>query len=98
MVVHSDLHALDAALPKLSFGKIQMPQDVEHKPVLALHERVEAPHSFVSCFFDQPLGQARSYALALPAILHEGRVLGSLVARFAVVAYDGDDLVGLFGI
>jgi hypothetical protein len=35
----------------------------------------------------------------LPAILDEGRVLGSFVARwFAVVAHNSDDLVGIFGV
>jgi hypothetical protein len=98
LVVQSNLYALDAALPNLSFGKIQMAQDVEHTPVLALHERVKAPHPFVSCCFNQSLGQSSSYAQPLPAILHEGRVLGSLVARFAIVAHDGDDLVPMVGI
>jgi hypothetical protein len=34
-----DLHELDATLPKLSFGKIQITQNIQHTGVLALHER-----------------------------------------------------------
>jgi hypothetical protein len=36
--------------------------------------------------------------LALPAIFDDGRVLGPLFARFAIVAYDRDDLVWIVGI
>ena len=34
----------------------------------------------------------------MPAIFDDGRVLGLLFARFAVVAHDGDDLVLIVGI
>jgi hypothetical protein len=44
------------------------------------------------------MGQGCSYPLALPTILGKRSVLGSLVTRFAGVAYDSDDLVWVFGI
>ena len=84
---------LDAVLSALVLGKIQMSKKLQHARVLALHHRVEVPNPFVSRFVDQPAGQVYLHLEALPTVLDEGRVLGLLAIRFAVVAHERDDLV-----
>jgi hypothetical protein len=96
--VQSNLHYLLTVFYSLMFGKIEVPENVQHTPVLALYERVKEPNPVPSRYFDQPMCQARPYTLALPPILDERRVLGSLVTRFASVAHDGDNLVGVLGV
>ncbi len=93
-----NLHYLLPVFHSLMLRKIEVPKHVQHTLVLALYERVEETNPVTSRYFDQPMGQACPYLLALPPILDQRRVLGSLVARFAGVAYDGDDLVGFLGI
>jgi hypothetical protein len=88
-----NLHYLLTVFHSLMLWKIEVPQNVQHPLVLALHERVKETNPVTSRYFDQPMCQARPYLLVLPPILDDGCVLGSLVARFAGVAYDGDDLV-----
>ncbi len=70
-----------------------MPKEFQHARVPAHHQRVEGPNPVIPRCVDQPTGQAYTYALALPAIFDDGRVLGPLFARFAIVANDRDDLV-----
>ena len=91
------LHYLLTVFHSLMLGKIEVPQNVQHTLVRALYERVKEPNPVTSRYFDQPMCQARPYTLALPPILDERRVLGSLVTRFASVAHDGDNLVGVLG-
>jgi hypothetical protein len=43
------------------------------------------------------MGQSCPYPLALPTILDERSVLGSLVTRFAGITYDGDDFLWVLG-
>jgi hypothetical protein len=93
-----NLHYLLPVFHSLMLGKIEVPKHVQHTLVLALYERVKETNPVTSRYFDQPMCQACPYPLALPPILDQRRVLGSLVARFAGVAYDGDDLVGVLGI
>ena len=82
-----NLHHLLAVFLSLLFGKIDVPENVQHTLVLALYKRVEGANSVTSRFFDQPIGQACPYRLALPPILDERRVLGSLGTRCAGLAH-----------
>lgn len=94
-----DLHVLNVtALSALLFWQTQMPKQFQHTPVFAHHQCVEAPNAFISCFADQLAGQGYPYPVALPAILDEGRVLGSFVTRLAVIACESDDLVRVVGV
>jgi hypothetical protein len=95
-----DLDALDPLFLILAYllGKVQMPQELQHLPVLAHPHRIETPNPFVFGFVDQLAGQGYPYPVFLPAILHDCRVLGFFVlAPFAVVAHDRDDLVRVVG-
>ena len=48
---------LGALLFVLLFGKIQMPKEFQHTPVLARHQRVEGPNTIIPRYVDQPTGQ-----------------------------------------
>ena len=93
-----NLHYLLTVFHSLMLGKIEVAQNVQHTLVRALYERVKETNPVTSRYFDQPMGQARPYPLALPPVLDQRRVLGSLVARCSGVAYDADDLVLVLGI
>jgi hypothetical protein len=70
-----------------------VPENAQHAFVPGLYGRVKGLNPVASHFVDQPMGQCRSYPLALPNVLDERRVLRPFVTRFADIAYDGDDLV-----
>ena len=93
-----DLHVLCASFFVLLFGKIEMPEEFQHALVLAHHQRVEVPYPLGTRYVDQPPGQVYPYPVTLPAILDDGRVLGLLFARFAILAHDSDNLVSIVGI
>jgi hypothetical protein len=94
----STFNLLRALHSVLLFGKIEMPEEFQHAPVLAHYHRVEGPNPVVTRHVDQTPGQGYPYPTALPAILDDGRVLGLLFARFAVVAHNCDDLVRIVGV
>src|SRR5919199_206968 len=96
--VQSNFHHLLAFFHSLSFRKIEVPENVQHTLVLPLYKRVKGPNPVTSCCVEQPMSQACSYSVALPSILNQRRVLGSLVTWFAGIAHHGDDLVWVFGI
>jgi hypothetical protein len=46
----SNFHTLGAVFSSLLFGKIEVPQNVQHTLVLAHHERVKEPNPIITRF------------------------------------------------
>ena len=75
-----------------------MSKKLQHALVLTHYHRVEVLNPIATRYINQPTGQGYPYPVSLPAIFDNGRLLGLLVARVAIVAHDGDDLVLIIGI
>jgi hypothetical protein len=76
----------------LLFGKIQTPKELQHACVLTHYQRVKVSNPIIPRYVDQQAAQGYPYPTALSAIFYDGRVLGMLFTRFAIVTHDGDDL------